>query len=192
MSGQIDLPGKPGGLPLKTIERLFELLLAFYGNKFVIMWQSVSADAMKETWARGLAGTTNQELGEALEKSKRECIDWPPTLPQFIAFCRPKLDYEASFNEAAQKWGTGVEMSKPAIYWAAVQIGNEIKASQYRYLQSRWKAALDYAIKHKSSLQEPSRQQAQIEDGGREFVQMPRETAELLANFGQKIAGKCV
>lgn len=40
-----------------------------------------------DTWARGLAGLTGDQLGRGLEACSSTAEDWPPTLPQFRALC---------------------------------------------------------------------------------------------------------
>ena len=142
-------------LPKELIERLFAKFGAFYGRHFADMWAGQNPETVKEVWAEELSNFSREELGRGFEAAKRN--KFPPTLPEFMALCRPPLDYEAAYHEAVtqmrlrhdgdrhKRYGADT-WSNPAIYWAAAAIGGDIQTHQYTAMKSRWKAALDEAL----------------------------------------------
>jgi len=59
-------------------------------------------EAVLQEWANELQHTKGADVKAAIERMKEECLDYPPTLPRFLGFCRdakrlreaaiPKLD----------------------------------------------------------------------------------------------------
>ena len=125
----------------------------FPTEKSVENWSEVWAEAFVED------RITPLEVKVGLVNIRRHCA-WPPSLQEFLAACRPTLDYEAAFHEALKEMrkrhdpqysDTGRLMnpekwSNPAIFWAAYRCWPDLNNSPYQYLQKRWKAALDAAI----------------------------------------------
>ena len=134
-------------LPRALIERLFARMAAMYGNKFADMWGCVEPDTIKETWATDLAGFSNDELARGLIACRSR--DWPPTLPEFRKLCRPVPAYEAAFYEAVEqmrKRDAGEDVwTHPAVYWAAVGVGGDLRSQSYSTIKSRWQQAMDRA-----------------------------------------------
>lgn len=69
-------------------ELLFLRFQTLYGNRLTTMWGDAEPEAVKEAWAQALNEFTGPDLKAALETVKRECLDYPPTLPRFVSFCR--------------------------------------------------------------------------------------------------------
>jgi len=138
---------EPQPVPLEWIERLFEHMTGLYGARFLDLWRGVDMDAVKETWATALGTLTREELrrGHAALTSR----EFPPTLPQFLALCRPRVDLETAFYEAvegmnARERGEFGTWSHPAVYWAAVTVGAwDMRHGTYSQLQTRWKNAFE-------------------------------------------------
>lgn len=135
-------------LPREWVERLFARLAAMYGSRFADMWDCVDPEAAKETWAAGLAGYTGDELTRGLDACRAR--DWPPTMPEFARLCRPLPSYEAAFYEAVEQMRrreTGEDAwSHPAVYWAAVAIGTDLRSQSYSVIKGRWHQAMDRAM----------------------------------------------
>lgn len=133
---------------MSSIDRLFAHLAACYGARFTDMWRDVDPATMKRVWAEELAGYAPEEIVRGLSACRTR--DWPPTLPEFLKLCRPPLDYEAAFCEAAEQMyrrQSGLDRwSHPAIYWAAARMGRDVMALAYDVARARWKALLDEAI----------------------------------------------
>lgn len=131
-------------IPLPWIERLIERFGIMYGAKFLDLWKNVDPAAMKRAWAEELSGFTAEELKRGLAICKTK--PFPPTLPEFMNFCREGMNPETAFYEALEqmrlrndgrdKW------SHPAIYWTAVKIGEfDLRNQTWATLRARWTEA---------------------------------------------------
>ena len=73
---------------------------------------------------------------------------WPPTLPEFLNLCRPPFDYEAAYHHAGEQVRLRAyqcdRWNSPAIYWAASELGNDLR-EPYQRMKGRWAAAVDAA-----------------------------------------------
>lgn len=77
------------GIPENAVGMLFMRLAVHYGQKWTGQFTSDKLMALaKEEWRRGLHGCTGEDIERGLHVMKRQCLEWPPTLPQFAAFCR--------------------------------------------------------------------------------------------------------
>ncbi len=110
------------------------------------MWKCVDPKEMKAFWAEALAGYSADELRAGIDKCKLR--DWPPTLPEFLKLCRPPIDPEQAYIEAAtqiylRKEGKD-KWSHPAIFWAAMSFGtHDLQASSWQTIGRRWTSALN-------------------------------------------------
>lgn len=133
---------------MSLVERVFGRMAAFYGARFADMWRDIDPAELKRIWAEELAGFTADELARGIDGCRTR--DWPPTLPEFIRLCRPALDYEAAFCEAAEQMYRRQQgedrWSDPAIYWAASWMGRDVMALAYDTARARWRANLDRAL----------------------------------------------
>ena len=81
-------PGdRPEPLQASWISALFAKLQVRYGHRWVSAYPAgkVQEVALAE-WSEGLAGFTGNEIKRGLDTWNN---DWPPTLPEFKAACRP-------------------------------------------------------------------------------------------------------
>ncbi len=152
-----------------------------YGEKFARMWGMVQIDRMKAVWAEDLSDLTGAEIRRGLAACRE--LEWPPTLPQFRNLCRAPLDYEAAFYEAAQHYGAAHVWSAPAVYWAAVRMGNDVRIQSYKVAIGRWKTCMDWALANRANEPVPPHDQARLTDSNAALVPMPPETRELLGKF---------
>jgi hypothetical protein len=138
---------RPDGIPA-GIEGLFEVMLAFYGDKFAMQWSAASLPAMRAVWRDQLRGLSAAEISRGVTACRS--LRWPPTLPEFLMLCRPALDPETAFYEAAAQMALR-ERGKPdawshaAVYWAACEMGGDVTRLPYPALKSRWTRALEAA-----------------------------------------------
>lgn len=105
-------------------------------------------DKVKAIWSAELSGFSNAELAAGVAGCRNK--PFAPTLPEFVALCRPPIDYEALFLEAVEQIrrresDTDV-WSSPAVYWAASRIGWELRSYPYATVKSRWVSEMDRAI----------------------------------------------
>ena len=84
-------------LPLSWIDKLFDQFALMYGDRFKAMWNGIDTTAVKQKWAKSLAG-----CGPYLQRALRDCesLPFPPTLPAFKNLCEK---YRTSHEPMHQK-----------------------------------------------------------------------------------------
>lgn len=136
----------PQPVPLHWVESLFEHMHGHYGAKFAQQWQGTDSATVKAVWATELGKLTPEELNRGL--AALVTCKWPPTLPEYIALCKPILNPAAAYMEAVagmnarERGETGI-WSHPAIYFAAAGMFFELKQEGYAAIRPRWEAALE-------------------------------------------------
>lgn len=126
-------------LPNSWVDKLFQELYVCYGKTFLDMWPDL--EAAKAGWALKLADLSGEELRRGyLALTNRK---WPPTLPEFRDMCRPALDPESAFSEAAMQMALRDQgrdqWSHPAVYWAAATIGAfDMRNLSWSAIKPRW------------------------------------------------------
>lgn len=134
-------------LPEAWISTLFEKMTTFYGSKFLDMWRGTDMSLLRRMWAVELAQLTNAELKRG--SSTLISRQFPPTLPEFVALCRPKVNVDAALDEALAQMhrraqGQQDTWSDPAFYWAAAKIGHwDMQQMSRDALLKRFASALD-------------------------------------------------
>src|SRR5690606_33878455 len=113
---------------------------------FAQQWAGCAIVDVKDTWKRGLAGMSRDELATGVIACRQR--KYAPTLPEFITLCRPVADPEIAYHEAAkgmmarEKGHLGI-WSHPAVYWAAVEIGQfDLVNNGYQAVKARWSKVL--------------------------------------------------
>lgn len=146
LNAESSQPDQPP-LPLKAIERLWEIMLKRYGSQFIDRWRDIDPDALKRAWAEDMAGFTRPELERGVEAMSRKLFC--PSLPEFMALCRPLADARTEWVEACTQMeirlrGKGVDTwSRPQVYWAACALGAyTLRTSTWEQIRSRWEHAL--------------------------------------------------
>lgn len=67
-----------------------------YGHK----WVSQYGETLPDTWARGLADLSGADIGTGLIQCLKLGHEWPPSLPEFRALCKPpKRENAAMYRE---------------------------------------------------------------------------------------------
>lgn len=130
---------------IEWIERLFSRFAAYYGARFHDMWGGQRLDDVLAIWADELGDLTPDEMVRGVAAAK--IAKFPPTLPEFIAMCRPPLDPESAFNEAVQQMALRDQgrdaWSHPAIYWSAATIGAfDLRNASWSAIKPRWSRVL--------------------------------------------------
>lgn len=134
-------------LPEAWISTLFEKMTTFYGSKFLDMWRGTDMSLLRRMWAVELAQLTNAELKRG--SSTLISRQFPPTLPEFVLLCRPKVNLDAALDEAMAQMtnranGAQDTWTDPAFYWAAAKIGFwDMQQLSRDALLKRFAAALD-------------------------------------------------
>ena len=80
---------------IKAMMRLWERMTQLWGHRHQSAWgQSVDANGnltdTADLWLQGLSRFTLSELGNGVNKMVEKGQEWPPTLPEFMAMCKPK------------------------------------------------------------------------------------------------------
>ncbi len=137
-------------LPTAWVERIFDVMLATFGKKFIDQWVGVEPEKLQAHWAAKLSALTPAELKRGVDALDKQTFC--PTLPEFIKLCRPPIDALAAYYEAVQgvterERGEVGTWSHPAIFWASVAIGaHDLKSSTYSHIKQRWENALQAEI----------------------------------------------
>lgn len=128
------------------VEHILAEMKELYGGLFTKQWEGRELKDMIPVWERKLAGFSREELGrgfKALAKQK-----YPPTLPEFMALCRPPVDKVKAYHEAVKgmqerKLGRKGEWSHPAIFWAASRMAFDLLNMTYQQCKARFERELD-------------------------------------------------
>lgn len=154
-------------LPEGWTERLLDRMAAMYGQKFTDQWRGVDPAYLKSVWSEELSGYTVDEIKQGFAACKSR--QWPPTLPEFMVLCRPPIDPETAFCEAAREIARRAtnqdKWSHPAIYWAAVQMGVDLTNHPYATIKNRWSRILAAEISKGSWDPIPRRVEALVAPG---------------------------
>ena len=149
-------------LPMPWAARLIERMRILYGAQFDRQWEGVDPDRLQVVWAEELAGYTAAEIKRGLDGCK--ALKFAPTLPEFLLMCRPELDAATAHQEAVQgmdsrRRGDVGEWSHPAVYWAAVKVGqHDLLNMGWQAIKGRWEKALreQYAKGHWDEIPMPA------------------------------------
>jgi len=136
-------------LPMPWVERIFKLMTMFHGNRFVDQFDGMNLIEVKAFWSAQLADFTPDEIKRGLYEAERS--KWPPSLAEFMSMCRPALDYEVLYSEAARgiyarRMGTRFDWSHPAVFFAACDMAHEIMNEPYKANKARWAVCIDRAM----------------------------------------------
>lgn len=126
----------------------FAEMAAVYGSKLAAQWPLGLAEA-KRKFGEALRGYRPTEIARGI--IALDGVKFPPTLPEFLELCRPKVDFEQAFNEASRQMALRSSKrdtwSHPAIYWAAVRYGyTEVQQHSWMQAKGRWTALLTVAL----------------------------------------------
>lgn len=138
-------PAKPSALPDTWVERLFQRMEDRYGDLWANRYGAFPRERVKRTWAEDLADLTRGELARGVEACRS--VTFAPTLAEFRKLCRPPIDFEAAYREAAdemaQREAGRDSWSHPAIFYAAAKIGAfDLRNSTWGGIEKRWRKVL--------------------------------------------------
>lgn len=135
---------------VSLIDHLFNRLNGTYPNKWRANFRDLQAiEDWRTAWSEAFddEGITPADIALGI-KNCRRMFDWPPSLTEFLRACRPNLEPDVAFFEAvrgmqARRNGGRGEWSHPAIFYAAVMVGqHDMLNCSYQQAESRWKKAL--------------------------------------------------
>jgi hypothetical protein len=142
----LDLHPKLG---ISLMDHLFNRFDGSYPNRWRASFASEQAISnWRESWSEAFdeEGLTPQMISDGL-KACRKSYDWPPSLTEFLKACKPAINVDAAIYEAIEqmrKRQHGKDSwSNPAIYWAAVKVGEFDMISQsFSSIKPRFESAL--------------------------------------------------
>lgn len=179
-------------IPERWIVALFNKMTFSYGVKFLDQWKGIDTDGIKRHWAQKLFVLTAAELTRGVERLDSRA--WPPTLPEFLALCRPPVDPSVAFHEALEQGalrdrGEPNVWSSPAVFWAWRKLGAyECARSTYAVLRPRWEAALAAELERDNIEPIPAQDPVAIAAPGKS-VTPSRKAQQLIGAFKLKSLG---
>lgn len=81
-------PDHKPALPDAWVSKIFDLMAASYGSKFLDLWRGTNLLDVKRHWAEKLGGFADRPEAIKLALDALDEKPFPPTLPEFIALCR--------------------------------------------------------------------------------------------------------
>jgi hypothetical protein len=113
-------------LSTALLDKFWARMSEIYGHR----WVSSYGAAPSDTWARGLAGMTREQLARGLAACLKTGYEWPPTLPGFCKLCLtiPGVPSEdeawADALQIARRWKQPHQSQHAAVWHALSQIGD--------------------------------------------------------------------
>ncbi len=95
--------------------RLISKMRINYGKKFADQWAGVDVEELKQAMVDAYQGLTVEDFARGYARMLQE--QWPPTIPEFRAWCEPKTDDWLGSHEAwaiakdSVEFGTGRELT---------------------------------------------------------------------------------
>lgn len=187
------LPAWPeNAIPEKWVKALFNKMAFSYGVKFADQWRGIDPDGIKRHWAQKLFALKTEELTRGVQRL--DSRTYPPTLPEFLALCRPPIDPVVAFHEALEQGvkrerGEPEAWSSPAVFWAWRKVGSTECARQpYVVLRSRWEAALAAELEREVIEPIPAQDPLALPAPGKTMLSS-RKAQELIGDFKLKGLG---
>ena len=184
---------RPASAPLPDawVDRLFSVLVSFYGARFADMWRGSDLNQVRAVWASELGGYSGEEIARGIAGCRAR--HWPPTLPEFLELCRPPLDPQSAYLEAVEQLVRRRDghdrWSHPAIFWTAAHIGtHEISVSNWGGMKERWTNAFRKEFAKGVWPEIPARREALPPPG--KISVSPEEQKKRLAEIFQMLGAK--
>lgn len=126
-------------LASRTGGEVFSRLAAQFGAKLLDHWAAVPG--ARDEWGQALADFHPVEIERGLRATRARAF--VPTLGEFLQLCRPALDPETAWHEAAEgmrerEAGRRGRWSHPAVYRAAQPMAWELRTSHHAAQRKRW------------------------------------------------------
>ena len=96
-------------------QRLITKMRINYGKKFIDQWSGVHENELKQAMVEAYQGLSMEDFARGYARMLQE--QWPPTIPEFRAWCEPKADAWLDAHEAwaiakdSIEFGTGRELT---------------------------------------------------------------------------------
>lgn len=128
-------------LSAQAVAVIFDSLKGQLGGKVADLWNGTAPNLIEQEWSRALAGFRRHELQRGIDACATRVF--APTLGEFAQLCRPCLNHEWAWLEAgeglrARDDGAMGEWSHPAVYFAAIEMGPEVRAGDWHKSRTKW------------------------------------------------------
>lgn len=150
-------------VPETWVESIFTRLSAQLGAKVADLWGGVPPETVKTEWAEALSSFEPSEISRGLKACQTRAF--APTLGEFLRLCRPALDPEIAWLEAAEGMaararGQTGEWSHAAVYRAASGFEHELRAGSFAQHRKVWTWRLEREMRKGTLLGVPKPMQA--------------------------------
>lgn len=138
------------GKALTLMDHLFNRLDGLYPGRWRANYPSPEAiKSWNDAWLEAFVeeGLDPAEVRPGIANCRR-AYAWPPSCTEFLRACRPYLDPEVAYRLAVSGMtdrakGNIGEWPHPAIYWAAVRIGqHDMLQASWQAVKTRWENTL--------------------------------------------------
>lgn len=128
------------------VEKLFVNMGMLYGNRMDRVWSGMDKEQVIGFWHSKLSVLGQDEFIRGVKAL--DSIEFPPTLPQFLALCRPPVDAFKAYHEAVRglnerRGGRKGEWSHPAIFWASASMAHDLLHMSHQQIKARFEAKLE-------------------------------------------------
>lgn len=135
------LTDAPAALPVEWVERLFARLGAIFGTKLADSFAGIALADVKVEWSEALADFRPEEIRRGIAECRVR--RWPPMLGEFLMLCRPALDPEQAWHEAAdglraRDRGELGAWSHPGVWRAATALSSEVRNGAFNTHRGAW------------------------------------------------------
>lgn len=80
--------GMASSLPAESIiRRLWQRMAEIYGHRWTSAYGDDAGASPGQTWAKGLAGLSPEQIGHGVTAALASADPWPPSLPEFRRLC---------------------------------------------------------------------------------------------------------
>lgn len=151
-------------------------------------WSSALGDAPQvdngaltvagDTWARGLAGITPEQIGLGIDACMTRTDPWPPTLPEFRALCLQVPSFEETRRNVTTRYVTAAPFYR--LVWQLLdthRFRNARAEDSDRILRGAYDAARDHVMRLRPYPPEPSDELPRPADAGPVVATMPADEA---------------
>lgn len=128
-------------IPKTWTARVFDRLAGQLGSRMAALYDGVAVETVQAEWAAALADYQPTEIARGLAACAER--SFAPVLGEFLRLCRPALDPEWAFYEAADGLrqrddGEMGQWSHPAVFRAACAMGMEVRSGDWKVNRARW------------------------------------------------------
>lgn len=97
----------------QALEQIWEFMTQMYGNLWVDAFGEVAGE--NQAWKIGLTGLTAKQVMIGLEKTALNGKTFPPTLPEFLSYCKDsKFDFNVIFNTCVY-WSSDIALEQKGL-----------------------------------------------------------------------------